>query len=113
MSSGLPRFGIWLPVYGNWAGTHLALEAHDASFARAKALLVEAEQLGFDTALLAQHLITPPDRDLDQLEPWPATAARAAVTERSALIAATKPKVFHPVVLAKMAPGIEEISGGP
>lgn len=112
MNNGSPRFGIWIPVYGNWAGTDLALEPHDASFARAKQLLIEAEQLGFETALLAQHLINPRDHELDQLETWTATAALAAVTERIELIAAIKPKLFHPVVLAKMALGIEEISGG-
>src|SRR5688500_1564628 len=112
MSTGVPRFGIWIPVYGNWAGTDPALDAHDASFSRAKRLLVEAERLGFETALLAQHLINPRDQELDQLETWTATAALAAVTERIELIAAIKPKLFHPVVLAKMALGIEDISGG-
>jgi alkanesulfonate monooxygenase len=111
MDSRLPRFGIWIPVYGNWAGTD-PREAHDASFSRAKKLLVEAEELGFDTALLAQHLINPRANEIDQLETWTATAALAAVTERIELIAAIKPKLFHPVVLAKMALGIEEISGG-
>jgi alkanesulfonate monooxygenase len=112
MSTGAPRFGIWIPVYGNWAGTDPALETHDASFARAKRLLLEAEELGFETALLAQHLINPRDHELDQLETWTATAALAAVTQRIELIAAIKPKLFHPVALAKMALGIEDISGG-
>jgi hypothetical protein len=108
----VPRFGIWIPVYGNWAGTDPAVESHDASFSRAKKLLVEAEALGFETALLAQHLINPRDQELDQLETWTATAALGAVTERIELIAAIKPKLFHPVVLAKMALGIEDITGG-
>lgn len=108
----VPRFGIWIPVYGNWAGTDPAVESHDASFARAKRLLVEAEALGYETALLAQHLINPRDQELDQLETWTATAALGALTERIELIAAIKPKLFHPVVLAKMALGIEDITGG-
>jgi alkanesulfonate monooxygenase len=112
MSSESPRFGIWIPVYGNWAGTDDALETHDASFSRAKATLLEAEELGFETALLAQHLINPRDNELDQLETWTATAALAAWTKRIELIAAIKPKLFHPAVLAKMALGIEDISGG-
>jgi alkanesulfonate monooxygenase len=107
-----PRFGIWVPVYGNWAGTDLSQEAHDASFARARKTLQEAEELGFETALLAEHIINPRAHELDQLETWTATAALAAVTRRMELIAAIKPKLFHPVVLAKMALGIEEISEG-
>ena len=79
MSSGQPRFGIWIPVYGNWAGTDPAVEKHDASFARAKKLLIAAEGLRFETALLAQHLINPRDQELDQLETWTATSALAAL----------------------------------
>ncbi len=112
MSAVSPHFGIWIPVYGNWAGTDPSVEAHDASFARAKRILLEAEGLGFETALLAQHLVNPRDHGLDQLETWTATAALAALTERIELIAAIKPKLFHPVTLAKLALGIEDISGG-
>lgn len=112
MSTQLPRFGIWIPVYGNWAGTDPAVEIHDASFSRAKRLLLEAEELGFETALFAQHLINPRDNDIDQLETWTAAAALAGLTNRIELIAAIKPKLFHPVVLAKMALGIEDISEG-
>jgi len=109
---GIPRFGIWLPVYGNWAGTDPGRERHDASFDRSRRLLLEAEELGFETALLAEHIINPLDNNLDQLETWTATAALAALTSKIELIAAVKPTLFHPVVLAKLALGIEEISGG-
>lgn len=112
MSVVFPRFGIWVPVYGNWAGTDLSREPHDASFRRARQTLQEAEALGFETALLAEHLVNPRDHELDQLETWTATAALAALSKRMELIAAIKPKLFHPVVLAKMALGIEEISEG-
>jgi alkanesulfonate monooxygenase len=112
MNALFPHFGIWVPVYGNWAGTDPGREAHDASFRRARGTLQEAEALGFETALLAEHLVNPRDHELDQLETWTATAALAALTKRMELIAAIKPKLFHPVVLAKMALGIEEISEG-
>jgi alkanesulfonate monooxygenase len=46
------------------------------------------------------------------LEAWTASAALAAVTRRIEIIAAIKPYLYHPVVLAKMALQIEAISGG-
>ncbi len=51
-------------------------------------------------------------RPRDQLEAWTAAAALAALTERIEIIAAIKPYLYHPVVLAKMALGIEHISRG-
>jgi alkanesulfonate monooxygenase len=62
--------------------------------------------------LVAQHTINPHNPDFDQLEAWTASAALAALTERIEIIAAIKPYLYHPVVLAKMAQQIEHISGG-
>jgi alkanesulfonate monooxygenase len=74
--------------------------------------VLEAERLGYDSVLVAQHTINPHNPDLDQLEAWTASAALAALTERIEIIAAIKPYLYHPVVLAKMAQQIEHISGG-
>ena len=41
-----------------------------------------------------------------------ASTALAAVTSRIEIIAAIKPLLYHPVVLAKMALGVEDISRG-
>ncbi len=49
---------------------------------------------------------------MHQLEAWTALAALAPLTERIEIIAAIKPSLYHPVVLAKMAQQIEHISGG-
>ena len=46
------------------------------------------------------------------LETWTAAAAVAEATERIEIIAAVKPLLFHPGVLAKLALGIDDISGG-
>ncbi len=46
------------------------------------------------------------------LETWTAAAAIAEATERIEIIAAVKPLLFHPGVLAKLALGIDHISGG-
>jgi alkanesulfonate monooxygenase SsuD/methylene tetrahydromethanopterin reductase-like flavin-dependent oxidoreductase (luciferase family) len=49
---------------------------------------------------------------LDQLEAWTASAALAGLTNRVEIITAIKPYLYHPVVLAKMALQIENISRG-
>jgi alkanesulfonate monooxygenase len=87
-------------------------EPYDASWERNRDLVVEAERLGFDLTLLAQHTMNPRDDQLDELEPWTACAALAALTERIELVAAIKPLLYHPVVLAKLALQIEHISRG-
>jgi len=112
MSHFPARFGIWALVHGSRAALQDPDEPYDASWQRNKALVLEAEQLGFDSVLVAQHTMNPHDENLDQLEAWTASAALAALTERIEIIAAIKPYLYHPVVLAKMAQQIEHISGG-
>lgn len=112
MSTLPPRFGVWALVHGSRAALQDPDEPYDASWARNKALVLEAEQLGYDSVLVAQHTINPHHADFDQLEAWTASAALAALTDRIEIIAAIKPYLYHPVVLAKMAQQIEHISGG-
>lgn len=107
-----PRFGIWALVHGSRAALQDPDEPYDASWTRNLALVQAAEALGFDSVLVAQHTINPHDGEREQLEAWTAAAALAALTERIEIIAAIKPYLYHPVVLAKMALGIEEISRG-
>jgi alkanesulfonate monooxygenase len=107
-----PRFGIWALVHGSRAALQDPDEPYDASWERNRALVLEAERLGFDSVLVAQHTANPHDEQRDQLEAWTASAALAALTRRIEIIAAIKPYLFHPVVLAKMALQIEEISQG-
>ncbi|MEX3856629.1 alkanesulfonate monooxygenase [Paraburkholderia youngii] len=112
MSAKLPRFGVWALVHGSRAALQDPAEPYDASWARNRALVIEAERLGFDSVLVAQHTINPHDPSLDQLEAWTASAALAALTSRIEIITAIKPYLYHPVVLAKMAQQIEHISKG-
>jgi alkanesulfonate monooxygenase len=107
-----PRFGVWSLVCGTWASLHHPQEPFDASWERNKAQILEAEELGYDTTLLAQHTINPFGDGYDELEAWTAAAGLAALTKRIEIIAAIKPYLYHPVVLAKMALQIEAISGG-
>lgn len=112
MSTLPPRFGVWALVHGSRAALQDPDEPYDASWARNKALVLEAERPGYDSVLVAQHTINPHNPDFDQLEAWTASAALAALTGRIEIIAAIKPYLYHPVVLAKMAQQIEHISGG-
>ncbi|MGV7030701.1 LLM class flavin-dependent oxidoreductase [Methylobacterium symbioticum] len=110
--SDAPRFGIWAAVHGSRAAHHDPDEPDDASWERNRALVLEAEALGFDSVLIAQHTANPFDDERDQLEAWTAAAALAALTRRIEIIAAIKPGLYHPVVLAKMALQIEHIARG-
>jgi alkanesulfonate monooxygenase len=112
MSANQPRFGVWALVCGSWAALQHPDDPFDASWARNKAQILEAEDLGYDTTLIAQHTLNPLGDGYDELEAWTAAAALAGLTKRIEIIAAIKPYLFHPVVLAKMALQIEEISGG-
>ena len=107
-----PRFGIWAAVHGSRAAHNDPDEPDDASWDRNRALVLEAEALGYDSVLVAQHTANPYDESRDQLEAWTASAALASLTHRIEIIAAIKPGLYHPVVLAKMALQIEAISRG-
>ena len=100
-----PRYGIWIPVYGNCGAMNHPQEPRDVSYSRAKALIQLAEECGFTTTLIAEHIINPRNQDLDQLETWTTAAALAEATNSIEIIAAVKPLLFHPAVLAKMALG--------
>jgi len=112
MTAPALRFGIWALVHGSRAAHQDPEEPYDASWERNRDLVLAAEQLGYDSVLVAQHTINPHQEDLDQLEAWSSAAALAALTSRIEIIAAIKPYLYHPVVLAKMALQIENISRG-
>ncbi|ORM65339.1 alkanesulfonate monooxygenase [Pantoea rodasii] len=107
-----PRFGIWANVHGTFASLSHPEEKVDASWQRVRAQILLAEKLGFDSTLIAQHTMNPLGEDLDQLDAWTAAAAAAALTDNIEIIAAIKPSIIHPTILAKQALGIEEISRG-
>jgi alkanesulfonate monooxygenase len=108
----LIRFGVWANTHGTWASHHHPRDPVDASWARNRDQILLAEELGYDATLLAQHTTNPRGDHHGQLEAWTASAALAAITERIEIITAIKPLLYHPVVLAKQALQIEEISGG-
>ncbi|CAN5394627.1 LLM class flavin-dependent oxidoreductase [soil metagenome] len=107
-----PRFGVWALVNGSWASFRHPDDPLDASWQRNRKLIVEAESLGFASTLIAQQTINPWGDEFDQLEAWTAAAALAEATKAIEIIIAIKPALFHPVVLAKQALQIHEISQG-
>jgi alkanesulfonate monooxygenase len=106
------RLGIWALVHGNRAALNDPEEPYDASWVRNRRLVLEAEALGYDCTLIAQHTANPHRDDLDQLEAWTSAAALAALSSRIEIITAIRPMLYNPVVLAKMALQIEHISKG-
>lgn len=111
-TASAPRFGVWANVYGTWASLQHPDDPLDASWERNKRQILLAEELGFDATLIAQHEVNPFGHHYDQLEAWTSAAALAALTSRIEIITAIKPLLYHPVVLAKQALQIEDISRG-
>lgn len=107
-----PRFGIWAVVYGTSASLQHPKDPVDASWLRNRDLVLEAEALGIDSVLVAQHIVNPFGDEFDQLETLTSCGALAALTKNIEIIAAIKPYLLHPAVFAKMALQLEEISQG-
>lgn len=74
-----------------------------------------AEAAGLDSAWVCDHLLSePPGQPVEGIaEGWTLLSALAASTARLTLGTLVTPTVFrHPALLAKMAVGVDEISGG-
>lgn len=107
-----PRFGVWAPVYGNHGARTHPHDIPDASYRRTRNLIQRAERAGFDSTLLAQHVIHPSNTEDDVLETWSTLAALAEATSHIELIGAVKPLLFNPLVFAKLAANIVDIADG-
>lgn len=110
-SSGV-RFGVWSPVYGAWGSFTHPDDAPDASYARTRGVVQLAESVGFESVLIAEHIVNPSRPGHDVLETWTAAAGLAEATERIEIMAAVKPLLFHPGVLAKQGLAIDQMSNG-
>jgi alkanesulfonate monooxygenase len=103
---------VWALEEGAFGSPHHPDDPHDASWERIRGQVLLAEELGYDSTLIAQLFISPFGEEYDQAEAWSLAAALAALTNRIEIIAAVKPYAYPPAVLAKMALQIEEISQG-
>ena len=106
------RFGAWTPHHGYFGSDNHPQAPPDASYRHNRAVAVEAERTGFDAVLIAQHTVSPRHADGETVDAWTASAGIAEATKRIEIIAAIKPFLYHPGVLAKQAIGIDNISEG-
>lgn len=106
------RFGAWTPHHGYFGADNHPAAPPDASYRHNRAVAVEAERLGLDAVLVAQHTVSPRHVEADTVDAWTASAGIAEATKRIEVIAAIKPFLCHPGVLAKQAIGIDNISEG-
>src|SRR5215468_4718897 len=80
-----------------------------------RAVAQHAEAVGLDSAWVCDHLLSePPGQPVEGVaEAWTLLSALAASTARLTLGTLVTPTVFrHPALLAKMAAGVDGISGG-
>ncbi len=111
-AAGRPlKVGLHLP---NIAGMHPAGVAH---WSELLAIARRAEEVGFDSLWVADHLLMRfpgwEDRPLGVWEGWSLLAALAAATDRitlGPLVACTAYR--NPALLAKIAATVDDISGG-
>src|SRR5215471_12649827 len=83
------------------------------SFERMLERTLAAEEAGFDSVWLMDHLATPLAPDVDTLEGWTVATALAAHTSTIRIGHLVLCDPFrHPVLLAKMAASFDVISGG-
>ncbi len=101
------RFGVRLAVQGE-------MGAPGAGFDYAKNMALEAEELGFDSVWLPDHVINAHmDKRKPMLENWTVLSALAALTDRVKFAGHThNNSLRHPAVFAKMAATFDVISGG-
>jgi FMNH2-dependent dimethyl sulfone monooxygenase len=113
------KFGIWTPlphtirpepgmdraIAAIKTGASLAGRA-DGTFEFACDVVRRADELGFDTTLIAERFLGP------DLSAWVLASALAMVTKRIELMVAVHPGMVTPHVVAKMASSLDRISQG-
>ncbi|TET07912.1 MAG: LLM class flavin-dependent oxidoreductase [Candidatus Thorarchaeota archaeon] len=105
--------GIYLPMFGGWLQGAIREEPKVTfDYIRKSALL--AEELGFNSIWIADHLLNPiRGADTACYEAWTTLSALAPITNRVMLSHATLCQGFrNPALLAKMSSTLQEISGG-
>ncbi len=111
--AGKIRFGVWLPVYGGWL-IDAPIEEPEISYSYIEKVAREAEDMGFDSVWVADHMLNPrKGEQVSALEAWTTLTAVAMRTTRVKLGHAVLCQGFrNPAVLAKMASTLDEVSHG-
>lgn len=101
------KFGVRLAVQGE-------MGEKTASYEGARDMAVEAEELGFDSVWLPDHIINAHmEVSVPMFECWTLLSALAAETSRIRLAGHTfNNSLRNPAVLAKMAATLDAVSGG-
>ncbi len=112
------RYGIWCPLphtirpEGRMIEAEADLAQHgaggaeDRSFRFALDVLRRAEDLGFETSLIAERWLGP------DLPAWMLASALAVTTRRMELMVAVHPGIVQPQQAAKFAAALDRLSGG-
>ena len=112
------RYGIWCPLPHTIRPEARMIEAEsdlvqlgaggteDLSFRFALDVLRRAEDLGFETSLIAERWLGP------DLPAWMLASALAVTTQRMELMVAVHPGIVHPQQAAKFAAALDRLSGG-
>lgn len=112
------RYGVWTPLPHTIRPEPLMDEAirdsatrgfadgPDKAFRFAIDLLQRAEQLGFETSLIAERWMG------TDLSAWMLASALAPLTRRMELMVAVHPGILTPQAVAKFAVSLDRISGG-
>jgi len=108
----MPKFGFCLPIFA-WPGPRLfrtpAWRTLDVQTCMRLGVL--AEQLGYDSLWVADHLMLGADEAI--LEGWTTLSALAGMTHRAQLGLIHYNNAFrHPALTAKMTATLDQISGG-
>lgn len=101
------KVGLFLPF------AERMLDGETPRWADILAMAQLAEEIGFDSLWLGDHLLVPGDETVGPWEAWSLISALAAATRRvqiGPLVAATSFR--NPALFAKMADTVDEISGG-
>jgi alkanesulfonate monooxygenase SsuD/methylene tetrahydromethanopterin reductase-like flavin-dependent oxidoreductase (luciferase family) len=78
-----------------------------------RALLAQAERLGFESVWIADHLASPWSAERHGLDPWVALSVAAAETERLRLGPLVSPITYRqPALMARMAEAIDGLAPG-
>jgi FMNH2-dependent dimethyl sulfone monooxygenase len=112
------RYGVWTPLPHTIrpepamneamrvSGTRGPADGPDKAFRFAVDLLRRAEELGFETTLLAERWIG------TDHPAWMLASALAPLTSRIELMVAVHPGIITPQVVAKFAASLDRLSGG-
>lgn len=107
-----PRFGYCLPIFANPSAGLFRTPNYDLLDARTTLNLgVHAEELGFDSLWVADHLML--GRDEAILEGWTTLSALGGATNRALLGLIHQAHFFRePAIAAKMAATLDQLTGG-